>query len=98
MTATELTARKYELLARINALPEVDPRLDSIAGVLDMAAPVERMESLRMFTLVQAAKAIGTSVDTLRRCVADGRLKLVEIRSGVWRVTENELRRWMGAR
>lgn len=98
MTATELTARKYDLLARINALPESDPRLDAVAGVLDGNGPAEVLGSLRMYTLVQAARALNTSVDTLRRCVADGRLKRVEIRPGVRRVTENELRRWMGAR
>jgi excisionase family DNA binding protein len=49
----------------------------------------------RLLTLAEVAERLGVSLQTVRREVADGRLKTTPVRSLV-RVTENELARYVG--
>jgi excisionase family DNA binding protein len=59
----------------------------------DGPKPEQPPGSLRLYKMGEAAKVTGLSRTTLWRALRDGRIKAVEIRPGLLRIPESELRR-----
>ena len=89
---------KGTIITTIAGLPEGDRRLEKIGAVLNGEAAPERPASLRLLRMGEAARLSGLSRCTLWRVIREGRLKTVEIRKGVMRVAEDELRRFVEGR
>lgn len=84
---------KSELAVAILNLPDNDPILAAVDAALHGQPQPEKPPTLRLFMLGEAAKALTVSRPTLNRMIDEGRVKTVEIRNGVNRVPESELRR-----
>ena len=77
------------LLKLLSAPPEVLKRVDD---VLEGKQPAETaMTDFRLLDYHMAAKLLGLSRQTIRRMIHDGRLPIVEIRSGRFRVPSQAL-------
>ena len=86
---------KSKLLTAIIELPENDPRIESLAEVLESGGSTRKGHggSLRLFNATEAARMLNVSRSTLYRIRGDGCLQPVEIRSGCYRYSEDDLRK-----
>lgn len=82
---------------RIRALLDATPdKLAAVDAALTGKGRTDR-PSLRLYRMGEAAQETGLSRVTLWRAIRDGRLKVVEIREGSFRIPECELRQFVGA-
>ena len=85
---------KSELLVSIAGLPDGDPKIARAAAVMSGTGDTAvRPASLRLFKIGEATKELGVSRPTLWRMVQEGLIKTVELRKGMKRIPESELRR-----
>lgn len=87
---------KSELAVAVLNLKDDDPILAAVDAALHGRPLPERPATLRLFLLGDAARALQVSRPTLNRMIDEGRVKTVEIRTGVKRVAESELLRLVG--
>ncbi len=82
---------------RIKALFSATPeQLAAVDAALAGKQPDSERPSLRLPRMGEAASETGLSRCTLWRAIRDGRLRSVEVRRGSHRISENELRRFVG--
>jgi excisionase family DNA binding protein len=82
---------------RIKALFAASPDiLAAVDAALTRQPAPEQRPCLRLLRMGQAAKETGLSRCTLWRAIRDGRLRSVEVRRGSRRISEAELRRFVG--
>jgi hypothetical protein len=85
---------KSHLLVTLAGMPENDPRLEGVAGLLSGKAKPEQ-QSLRLFRIGEAAKELSMSRCSVWRLMREKRLRTVEVRKGSHRIPEAELRRFV---
>lgn len=85
------TEERFKLL--LTATPDTLAAVDkALAGRL----PEPERPSLRLLRMGQAAAETNLSRTTIWRAIRDGRLRATEIRKGSCRISETELRRFVG--
>jgi len=89
----EYTMDKAQLLVRIAGLPDSDARIPALAAILLGGPQQSGPAPLRLFPMGKAAEAMGCSRPTLWRMIRDGQVRTVELKPGMRRVPESELRR-----
>jgi len=79
---------------RIKLLSAATP--DQLAAVDAVLNGKDKRPSLRLYRMGEAAEEIGLSRTTLWRAIKDRRIKTVKVRTGSYRISEKELRRFVG--
>lgn len=87
------TMSKSDLLVHIAGLPDSDARIPALAATLLGGPQQSGPAPLRLFPMGKAAEAMGCSRPTLWRMIRDGQVRTVELKPGMRRVPESELRR-----
>lgn len=59
-----------------------------------MAADMKALEDIRLYTLTELEPILGVTHRTLQSYIASGKLKGVKI-GGKWKITEDNLRRFL---
>lgn len=88
---------KSELFLKLAAIPEGDPRLAAISGIITghVVAQPARPVSLRLLRMGEAAKETSLSRTSIWRAVKEKRIRAVMVRRGSFRIPESELIRFV---
>lgn len=93
MNPNNVITMKSDLITKIAGLPDTDERLALLAATLDGRTAAAGPVCLRLLGMSQAAKELNVSRPTFWRMVKDGAVRTVELKKGLRRVPESELRR-----
>lgn len=89
----EYTMDKAQLLVRIAGLPDSDARIPALAATLLGGPQQSGPAPLRLFSMGESTKVLACSRPTLWRMIRDGEVRTVELKKGMRRIPESELRR-----
>jgi excisionase family DNA binding protein len=87
---------KEQLIGRIlSATPDEIEKITAIfEGRVEQVQPVAPLDR-RLYTITGAGEVLGVSPMTIRRMIADRRLKAIETRAGRRRIASAELTRYL---
>lgn len=84
---------KSDLLVAIAGLPDSDQRIPALAATMLGGPQQSQPVPLRLFNMGESTKVLSCSRPTLWRMIRDGEVKTVELKKGMRRIPESELRR-----
>lgn len=87
------TMSKSDLLVHIAGLPDSDARIPALAETLLGGPQQPQSAPLRLFSMGESTKVLACSRPTLWRMIRDGEVRTVELKKGMRRIPESELRR-----